>query len=356
MGLENRQVSFSHLETIEEDSSRTPACLIQGHEVAICDIRSDEAQKLYLPEQICTNALARLVTQAKLANTRRQRVSSPRYAHAIIEQAFSVAAVSTFQASLFMQEAEEAVQQAANIDLPDKLRLENEVLQAYLPAFKRRALGATVTPRDIAIVHQNLGELLADYPQSYRTPQAVANTSGIAAQIEIGTYLTRLKDPEYFPWPASYREEENVPHQLNHDMYLMRDKSKLPMQIKSSSKIADTTVYDSSICVIAHDTLGYDSIAYQPAIVDLAEPEADHYESFDQGTRPHHRFRSQHPTSSAGQTAPFKPSQYAHELTNALVCEATEGYVPDVAFPHIERITRFLRGRVDLFDLTREHA
>lgn len=116
-------------------------------------------------------------------------------------------------------------------------------LSSYVPIFRKRRLGAQVTPDDCWQLYQSIGSALKmlrplaiDEP-----PQSIMIEAGCEA------LSARSLRPENLLYPTSPREEASPFSYLNHDSYFYIDDDKLPLQQKL---IPTAKYYDSSIRVL----------------------------------------------------------------------------------------------------------
>lgn len=138
----------------------------------------------------------------------------------------------------------------------DNLYPEAAMLRAQLPVFNaRRSPVQDVKRDDIDEAHQRIVTLLVSRVHRRRPGLKLPLSRSRRCEFELAALCSRLGKAAWFPYAATAREERH--HDLsamNHDLYLIQDDQKIPIQVKSTLPEA-TDRYDPRVLVIAHSEL-----------------------------------------------------------------------------------------------------
>lgn len=345
---------LNSLDLITRSTSRPTS----SHEHRILSISRDydPETKLLLPEDLCTGSLATLVNIASRSKSRMRWGGSPWHAHALIETALSMTEPAEFgPKNEILDRAEDELESALEKDLmPNKPKLEADILKAYMPAFRDRAKQIDPSPHAIDATYANLAKILLKYNDTYPTEQAFNDTVGICAQAEIAAIGMRSLRPEYFLWPASYREEQEPPANLNHDAYAIRDGKKIAIEIKLSS--LNGRAYDPRVADFVYGNLGFDQEPWptsksSEALAKKSTQINDEWLGYDpeeQLPASFHGAQSSGPLSlSPNDRSPFVIHNMLHEVTSSLVCEALYGYMPQLTSERTTGMTGLVQDIID---------
>lgn len=125
-------------------------------------------------------------------------------------------------------------------------------LGIFMPAFRTRNEEIPLTSELISQTHSGLCHYISALEHHMHVGSDHRRKKQIAAhkaECEVMALLTRLGDPNHFPYPALAREEaSHARKQYNHDFYTLDHSQKKPVQVKTSS---DGNGYDR-ITVIKH--------------------------------------------------------------------------------------------------------
>lgn len=134
------------------------------------------------------------------------------------------------------------------------------VLDAFMPAFTDRVNGDCVRPESAAAVHASLCNHLRDFSTNYidKPPQLskikIRHLMAARAEHEVLALMTRPSlNRDYFPFPALAHEEASHQARLNHDLYVVIDGKKIPIQVKLTKQSGR---YDNEqVIVISRDRI-----------------------------------------------------------------------------------------------------
>lgn len=128
----------------------------------------------------------------------------------------------------------------------------------YLDAFKDRQERGTVSEATIIKRYRSLGwEMQNAQHMSQRRLSEYHQRLivGANAELVIAGLLMRTKDPQWFPYPASEREDRSIVtndplFDQHHDYYLLNNKEKQAIQVKWGHRSVATKEYDPAITVL----------------------------------------------------------------------------------------------------------
>jgi hypothetical protein len=122
------------------------------------------------------------------------------------------------------------------------------IMSVYMPAFRKRVEGCSVTRNDCEQIYDSIGAALhylrplhTDEPPQWRMVEAA--TLALSA---------RTRQPDLLLYPASPREEQSSNQRLNHDSYFFTGTDKLPIQQKL---LPTQKVYDECITILTIDPI-----------------------------------------------------------------------------------------------------
>ncbi|MGH7196323.1 MAG: hypothetical protein ACREGJ_00980 [Candidatus Saccharimonadales bacterium] len=219
---------------------------------AACPDKKTYLGPLGISEQLCVLGLSKYADKSR-ENSRDQ---STRYALACLDLALS-ANEQEFYSRFVEKQMNEAFAVVDEVlrakDTFDELPVtEAATIKCFEPLFRARCSREPITPGNILEISRDLGELiLALDPQK---TQKKSDIKGKRTELEVMYLLLRTGDPNYIPWIASPREEKSSIVRLNHDLYLLQDMDKVPIQVKFN-RHPNTRRYAKSVVVIYYQEL-----------------------------------------------------------------------------------------------------
>lgn len=117
----------------------------------------------------------------------------------------------------------------------------------FMPAYKARYMGETLSSRTLAGIHTDIAAILGSFDDQY-DPKGQDKYAGVKPELVTLALFARLRTFKWLAYPASPREENTDLTDFNHDSYVLRGGLKVPIQVKRKSGSG----YDDTVAVVRY--------------------------------------------------------------------------------------------------------
>lgn len=190
-----------------------------------------------MAEEVCTDALIRKIRERHSNSQLQAAWSGLELALALQDR--------PDDAGAFFDYAEEKFEAMFYRSDKDFYKINANVGLIYMPAFRARYAGETLSGRELRALHVGLADMLATFDETY-DPRGRDVFPGVKPELVTHSLFARLKSFDWLSFPASPREENTDIKKFNHDSYVLRGDIKVPVQVKRDRGPA----YDESVAIV----------------------------------------------------------------------------------------------------------